>query len=535
MKRVVIFGLDGATYTVLDDLVRRSVMPYMGQFMASGARAPLASTVPPLTPIAWTNLVTGRTPGHHGITGFFQHDGGDSFSVRVATARQLCVETIWSMVSRQGMRAGCLNFPMHNPAPRINGYVIPGWVTWRWLKRATHPPALIDDLKRKIAGFDLKDLAMRYEEERKAVTGSIMDDYDPWIHLHLRRERQWFNVLRHQLINDPCELTGVVFDGVDKLQHMLWRFLDPALEPAEPSKEWLRIRELSWDYFRQIDQFLQETVALAGPEATVLIASDHGFTSTDEVLYINSWLEREGYLTWKPQTPFASEGSLELGEGVPYHLVAFDLSKTRAFAATASSNGIHIRLPNGSNGSSGQDYESFRRELGDALLNRCVNPETGQRLVSRVWFREEVFAGPKMSQAPDITLTLHDNGFFSVFRGDKILKRRPKTIGTHHPDGIFMIKGPGIRQGERLGHVQLVDLVPTMLYQLGMPVGLDLEGRVIEEAFTAEHLKVHEVQFGVGAGEPNFQPDMPDMNGEDTGAEDDPQILDRLKALGYID
>ena len=106
MSRVVIFGLDGATYTVLDDLVRRGVMPTLGKFMASGARAPLASTVPPLTPIAWTSLVTGRTPGHHGITGFFQHVGGDTGTVRVSNARMLCVETVWSMASRQGLRAG---------------------------------------------------------------------------------------------------------------------------------------------------------------------------------------------------------------------------------------------------------------------------------------------------------------------------------------------------------------------------------------------------------------------------------------------
>jgi predicted AlkP superfamily phosphohydrolase/phosphomutase len=176
MKRVVVFGLDGATFTVLDDLVRRGVMPYLGQFMASGARAPLASTVPPLTPIAWTNLVTGRTPGYHGITGFFQHTGGIDGTVRLNTGRQLCVETVWSMASRQGLRAGCLNFPMHNPPPTVNGYVVPGWTTWRWLRRGSHPPQIIDRLKEAIPDFDLKALAMKYEEERKAISGSSMED-----------------------------------------------------------------------------------------------------------------------------------------------------------------------------------------------------------------------------------------------------------------------------------------------------------------------------------------------------------------------
>jgi len=84
MKRAIIFGLDGATYTVLLDLVRRGVMPYLGQFKAEGTYAPLASTVPPLTPIAWSSLVTGRTPGHHGITGFFHYQDNDLGNPRFA-------------------------------------------------------------------------------------------------------------------------------------------------------------------------------------------------------------------------------------------------------------------------------------------------------------------------------------------------------------------------------------------------------------------------------------------------------------------
>ena len=525
MKRAVIFGLDGATFTVLDDLVRRGVMPYLGRFMDTGTRGFLSSTVPPLTPIAWTSMITGRTPGHHGITGFFQYNAGNPPSVRVSSARHLCVETIWSMVSRKGMRASCFNFPVHDPPPKIEGSVIPGWVTWRWLKRNSHPPELIDRLKREVPGFDIKDLGMRYSEEKKAIAGSKLEEYDPWILLHTQRERQWFNVLRHSLVNDACQLTGVVFDGVDKLQHLLWKFLDPALEPANPSAEFIRVRELCWTYFRQIDQFLEETVRLAGPETTVMITSDHGFTGTDEVLYINTWLEKEGFLTWKPQTEMAPEDSRELGDGLPYHLFAFDMTQTQAFSAEASSNGIRINRENLRD----EEYEAFRCRLKDALLSRCVDPDTGERLISRVWYREEVFGGPKMEQAPDITLTLRDNGFFSVHRGDKVLKKRPETLGTHHPYGIFIAKGPAVRHGESIDPVRLVDITPTILYLLGLPVSAMLEGRVIEEALAPEYVASHQLRVDVEESE--FEQD----EFAEMAAEDDPQILERLKALGYIE
>jgi predicted AlkP superfamily phosphohydrolase/phosphomutase len=233
---------------------------------------------------------------------------------------------------------------------------------------------------------------------------------------------------------------------------------------------------------------------------------------------------------WKPETETVPEESRELGEGVPYHLTAFDLSKTRAFAATASSNGIHIRM-NPSNGNGTQNYEAFRKELADALLTRCVDPQTGKRLISKVWLREEVFAGPSMNEAPDLALTLHDNGFISVFRSDVVLKKRPKTAGTHHPDGIFIMNGPGVRPGQSLGHVKLIDIVPTMLYMLGVPLGSDLEGRVLEECFKPEYVASHELRVHSADDAPMFERE----ESEPIGEEDDPQILSRLKALGYIE
>src|SRR4051812_12109682 len=101
MNRAVIFGLDGATFTILDDLMNRGVMPFLRQFVAGGVKATLKSITPPLTPPAWTTLVTGRTPGHHGVTGFFQYDSEDSTSVQIVGSRQVSKETLWSMVNRQ--------------------------------------------------------------------------------------------------------------------------------------------------------------------------------------------------------------------------------------------------------------------------------------------------------------------------------------------------------------------------------------------------------------------------------------------------
>jgi len=530
MERVVLFGLDGATYTVLDDLVERGVMPYLGTFFREGSRGILESITPPLTPPAWTTMVTGRSPGHHGIAGFFQYGAADSDSLQISSSRDVRAETIWSLVNRYGLRAGCLNFVLHAPPPRFDGYVVPGWTPWRWLGRFSRPRGLVDELARDIPGFDVKSLAMDFEVERKAVAGAPLDDYESWIQLHIDRDRQWFQVLERQMQQDPTELVGIVFDGVDKLQHLLWPYLDPACVEADDSERGARVRELVWEYYRQIDRFLERTVELAGPESHVLVASDHGFTGSRDILFINTWLEQQGWLTWKSSVEEAGE-SQEL-EPDFYRLAAFDMEKTKAFGLTASSNGIFIavRGKRFQSGIAPEEYEPFRRELIDALHELC-DPETGEKLVTAVATREEIFDGPNLELAPDLTLTLRDHSFFSVRRGEKILTKRPALTGTHHPDGVFAARGPKIRAGAEVGRLGLLDIAPTIFRCLDLEPLEEFEGRPADEAFVSG-VSGAAAPARAQAAAGKAQDDL--VEGDEPEEEDE-ELLERLKALGYIE
>jgi predicted AlkP superfamily phosphohydrolase/phosphomutase len=544
MSKVVFFGLDGATFTLFDDLVERGVMPHLGRFLTGGTRATLASIVPPLTPPAWTTLVTGRTPGHHGIFNFLQYESDHTRYVRLVNSRQIHCETIWSMVNRYGRRAGCMNFVVHNPAPKMDGYAIPGWISWRWMKRQSHPADIIERLASEVPGFDVKELAMDFDQEEKAIAGTFTEEYEPWIDLHIRRERQWFNLLKHQMANDPCDLTAIVFDGVDKLQHLCWRFLDPALEPEKPTEEYLRVRERCLEYYRQLDGFLEETVQMAGPDAQVFIASDHGFAGTHEVLHINTWLEQQGFLTWAADAPVQSEDSQQLGTAGQYHLRSIDFARTRAYAMSASNNGIQIPVAGqrGPEGIAPGDYEAVRRELIDALLTRCVDPNTGERLITQVWTREEISPGPRMHAGPDLVVALRDHGNFSVMRCESVLKKRPAVLGCHHPQGLFAAAGPCIRKGAQIGPLRLVDMAPTFLYAMGLPVPEDLEGRVVTEAFAPDYVAANEVAYGPPTVPPAHLESAPvAVAAASAGATEgyDPegqaQVMARLKALGYVE
>jgi predicted AlkP superfamily phosphohydrolase/phosphomutase len=524
--------LDGATFTVLDDLIPRGVMPYLKEFMASGVRGTLMSTVPPLTPPAWTTLVTGRSPGHHGITSFFQYDSSESESIQIVGSRQISAETIWSMVTAQGGRTGCLNFVAHNPVPKINRWGIPGWTSWRWMKQLSHPSTLVERLKSEVPGFDVKILAMDYEEERKAIVGSTVDDYAGWVDLHIAREKQWFEVMKHLLKTEPVELVGIVFDGVDKLQHLLWPYLDPRLTPETPSAEYIRVREMTLNYFRTIDSLLRQTVEMLGDEATVVVCSDHGFTNSWEILFINTWLERNGYLTWLPQAEVVDDPAVL--EPNFYRMTDFDLANTKAYALTTSSNGIFINVMGrrGPGGIDAGEYQAFRAELASRILNELVDPETGQPIVTAIKFREDAFDGPKMGIAPDLTLELRDFGFISVRKGEQVLVRRPAMVGTHHPEGILIAKGPGIRHGEQLPSSHLLDIAPTLLYSMGLDIPAALEGRVIEEMFTQD-FKSHNLISKVDKVASTAEGDSAVI--DVAPLDEDAEILEKMKAMGYIE
>ncbi|MEI6126776.1 MAG: alkaline phosphatase family protein [Pseudomonadota bacterium] len=530
----ILIGLDGATFSILDQLMQDDTMPFLKGFIAQGMRAELLSVVPPLTPPAWTSLVTGRSPGHHGIFDFFQKQG-DNHYVRFTTSKDVHCETIWAYANRHGKRVTSLNFPLMLPPPALNGNVISGgWMTWRQLRLGCYPDELYLRLK-AVPGFNPRELAMDLAHEEKAIEGCREDEYEGWITMHIRREQQWFNIARHLMQEDPCDLTAVLFDGVDKLQHLCWRFLDRGCFPEHPSAWEQKIRNLCRDYFRQLDTFLAEIALLAGPEATIVMASDHGFGAQKETFFVNAWLEQQGYLAWAGSEQPREETTATLGIAqLASHAYRLDWEKTRAYAATPSSNGIHIVAADSTHagGVSKEEYAQFRKQLCDRLSG-LVSPKDNEKMISRIWTREEAFNGEYMHLAPDLTLRLRDGGMVSILASDTVIKPREIT-GTHRPEGILLARGPGIRKGLSHRQLSILDTAPLVLYCLGLPVPDDMEGRVPAEIFEPSLLERQPVVIGK-ASQPVAA--AAEQSKEESGYDDETEaiIAARLRDLGYIE
>lgn len=533
MARTLLLGLDSATFTVLDPLLRDGRLPFLARCVEEGVRAELLSTPNPLTPPAWTTLMTGVGPGRHGVYDFMRfHERPEGPFGTLVTSNDVRAETIWSIASRGGRRVICLNFPAMFPVRRLNGFVVPGYVSARQLRTSIYPRDLYPRLK-ALPGFDPKEFSWNMDETRKAVEGMPPEECERWIHYLMGKDRGWFQIACMLMTEEPWDLAAVLFDGVDRIQHLCWRFIDPALERTQAGEWERRMRALTLAYFEQIDAHLAELVRLAGPGTRVFVASDHGAGSTTEIFYANAWLERKGYLRWREGTPPDRDDRLSAPHIFEFYKT-IDWPRTKAYVRSSSANGIYIRRSApGISGVTPQEYPAFRAGLIEELLD-FRDPRTGDTVVKRVMVREEAYPGAAMDEAPDITLCLRDGGHPSIMPCEELLKPRTEIIGMHRPEGIFLALGPGIREGATLSALQIADVAPTLLYSLGLPIPADFEGKLVEGAFERSLLEAEppRMEEAAAAG-----PDVA-VSAEDDEvmtAEDEAKVLDRLRHLGYLD
>ncbi len=526
-NRVLMIGLDGATFSLLKPLSDQGVLPYLTGLIRQGTAAHLMSTRNPLTPPAWTSMTTGVSPETHGIYDFlrpaFLEDGG--VYLKINDRRDNHAESVFAMASRAGRRATALNFFGYYPAPQIDGYVVSGFVPWKHLRGGIHPPEFFDRLK-AAKEFDYRDLGMDIGEEKKVVQGLDATEYEEWIELQNVRDAAWTEITCRLMTEDRTDLTAVVLDGPDKIQHLFWRYLDPGAHAGPPGPETDRVRALATDFYARMDNNIRRMVEAAGPDTNVIITSDHGFGPTNEIVYINEWLARRGYLTWK--TVAEDKRGQLAADKLRDHQAMIDWPRTLAFCPTPSSNAIFIKPWRGDGtGVKPDDYLAFALKLRDELL-AWRDPVTGG----------QVFAGAEMNKlrgrafvepCPDITLRLRDGGFVSVLASDTEVKPRPLDDGTHRPEGIFVGYGPAFRRGEQIEALDILDMAPLMLALLGMPVPRDLEGRIPVEALEPGAILAtrggHTAHVDAAQADDRAEP----------SAEEREVLLRQMRKLGYMD
>ena len=519
--RLLIIGLDGATFDLIDPWIAQGRLPHLAALMRQGLRGTLRSTFPPATFPAWSSFMTGKNPGKHGIYDFIRLRP-ERYRLEFTGARSRKGDTIWRLLSDQGLRVGVMGLPTTYPPEAVNGFMISGFdspVSTGTDPSFIYPRPLFDELRERTGPYLITDFG-QFRIDRRWHSRALE---------HLQRTlKRKLAIASYLLQKETWDLFMVLFGESDTAGHHFWAFHDrhsPRASKRRPDREDLgtAIRTV----YQQLDAAIGELTARRHSNTAVMILSDHGFGGTgDKVLHLNRWLEQKGYLSfhgsagWKRRSASAlgraglrwlplkaQDRLIRHGAGVADRLLsrtrlgAIDWDRTRAFSTemnTLPGIWIHLRdrYPRGTV-APGDEYERLRSELIDEL-DGLADPETGRKVVARTHRREDLYHGSCLEEAPDLLPELNlDRGYSYTClptggrAGAAAVRRlRPEERpgakggsmnGSHRRDGIFLFAGNGVAGGHRLKELSIMDVAPTILRFFGLPADRDMDGRVIEE------------------------------------------------------
>jgi len=434
--RLFILGLDGSPLPLLRRLMRQGDLPNLARIFEEGAAVEMDSALPDVSAVAWTSINTGKNPGKHGIYGFVDRKPGTS-TMEVMTAAHVRSKTIWELSSDQGRRSVALNVPLSYPPQRINGVVVSDFLAPN-LAKAVYPTTALPYLETSGYRIDTDPWAARESLD------SFLSDF------RITAQKRLEAVL-HFMQQEDWQLFMVVFMETDRLHHFMWQYMEE--EHPDLGPKFL-------DAYRQIDGHVGGIVRALGKDDELIILSDHGFTSLKKEVYLNVWLEEQGYLKFL--------AGQERGLGT------IDPSST---AYSLDPGRIYQNIPAGESGGAGRKDEGrgVIEELAGRLAS-LTDPDDGSPMTHAVYRKGEIYSGPEIDRAPDL-LVMPNDGYDikGTFEGTEFTGRG-KLVGMHKYDNATLF----IRNRKILvDHASVRDILPTACHLARLECPADVDGRIV--------------------------------------------------------
>lgn len=518
--RVLVIGLDGATFKTLGPWLANAELPFISKLAKNGCVGKLRTFFPTLSPLEWSCFYTGKNPGKLGVFALSHVEDLKNISkVKILNATDIGSWSLWGILSQANKRVGVMNIAATYPPEPVNGFLISGLLT---------PKSSSDYYYPYEVGRFLVDYQIDLEfDEIGPLPDKNVDK------LHLLGELYKINANRTATILallDEYDLDFFIvnFSEIDQMQHLYWGDT-----------------EIMLNFYKFVDENIEKIYRRFSPSHTFFM-SDHGFHQAESrYFYINTWLEKRGYLrrrvclreklfSWLyPLAIRVSRKSSIMRDLVPesmkrkvvgeYARYQIDFARSKVYA---SMWGIFI-----SEWMRGFEYEAFRRNL-KAELEDATDPATAEKVFKCVSNRENLFSGPDISCFPDLIPVPEPkyliNPVLSTIISEPCV-HKPYLAGSHKSDrqGIFIAHGSDIRRAERIEGATIVDLAPTILHLFKIPIPADMDGRVLYEILNPE-------------SEPAMRktrlrwPEEKDGQEYDFSEEEQAEIEKKLKALGYI-
>ncbi len=463
--QVVVIGLDGATWDLIQPWIDRGDLPHLAELQQSAAWGELHSSVVYLSPPAWTTAVTGVNPGRHAIYDFLRLLPQDTVVVN-ETSKSRRAQPIWRMLNAVGKRVLLMNIPMTDPPDPVDGLFIAGFPH---LDKTgfTYPPELED----RLGEYELDELQMRLVP---GTEDSLIQSYHQDLRNRLRITVDW-------LRNEPFDLLWMVFTATDRIQHTFWEFIDPQNPNYDPEEAAVYEKAIL-DLWVSADSSLGAIMDLLGPDVNLMVLSDHGFGPMRFDLKLKNYLLRPGS---------------SLRDWEVNHVYVLDPSDAARIYIARKGRDARAQL---------NEAEARRvRDKVVAELKRAVDPQSGTLICDQVWLGEDVFEGRYMEKGPDIVV-VPAYGYFLIF-GDMepdasdpyVAPHGTQLSGWHRMNGIFAFQGPHVQPGrvERPADraYDLADIVPTVLYLMGEPIPEGLDGELMRGTIAPLYLQNNPPQW----------------------------------------
>ena len=542
-NKVVVIGLDGGTWQVLEPFMDEGLLPNIKTLYESGATANLVTHGRRLSPSVWTGIATGYSHSAHGIMGWTLPDPSTG-ATRLVQSGDRRKPALWQIVSSYGKSSVVLNWIASYPAEEIDGAVISRVLDVDSL--AVYPPELAPRV------FSLVDSSFSRMSEREWYYGEI---------------EAVFDLAENLAAGIQPDLLMLYINCTDKAQHRHWA----AFQPEKFDKSWgvtdedietgLEVLRSVWS---AVDDRIGRLLRVVDDDTAILLVSDHGFRPRAQISalpMVNRILHKLGHLRW-------SDPDREL----------IDFKRSQAFVAGLDAYdamvGVYVnargRLRDGIVAPDSVDI--LARQIAHELSSLRVD-ETGEPLFLSVGLLSE--GGPKrlrnlgydvyaeksvvLRTAPEgLHVTIagekHElEGFFRIMRGNS---------GSHAPRGVVIASGPQFNSDtrlplcadspysigltfvtgysakrewiygplRRLGFLDSytsIDVAPTVLYLLDLPFAEAMDGRPMEGIIAPDLASEN-------AAESVADFDFVATGQAEAAGKPSEQTLDQLKALGYI-
>ncbi len=548
-KKTFILSIDSGCWEYLDPLLEQGRLPNLSRLIESGTRGVLESTMPPVTPVAFSSFITGLNPGKHGIFDWsVQVNREGEFQSASAVSRR--GTPFWTYLNRKGVRVGLVNIPIPYPPEPLDGFMIVGITVPKSSRNLTYPAAILDEIEARYGPYHVDvPINLLHEEGIEAYTSA-------WCAHEDRQTEIAFDLIDRY----DVQVLALNYVGLDRLNHFASEFgyIEQVLENVD----------------RNVGRFVERF-----PDANFMIMSDHGSRRLKGAFLLGKWLAQHGFLSHgdkslripRYEINFVLSqllgdhyGLTGLGEkalrrllGVLFWLVPPALAEPvwRALARRAPeafayrftdridfpATKAYVRSNSGSiilnlnhrgqrNSAAAPEYEQVRRTLVDGL-SQVRDPFSGGPVFRKIYLREEIYHGDAVELAPDLIADHYDSTCDLIVDNDPqyyFFVNRLNRFGDHKRDGLFVFAGPDFARLGGDGHrASIMDVPATLLHLYGVPIPDVMDGQVATDFLSADFMRQHPVEVQLPE-EDGYHPQR------DYTEDEMEQLSEHLKDLGYL-